>query len=53
MQETQEMQVSSPGWEDPLEKGMTAPPVFMFGETHRQKKLAVHEVAKSQTQLND
>ena len=53
MQETQEMQVSSPGWEDPLEKGMPAPPVFMFGETHRQTKLAVHEVAKSQTQLND
>ena len=39
MQETQEMQVQSLGWEDPLEKEMTTTPVFLSGEFHEQKTL--------------
>ena len=32
--------VQSLGWEDPLEKGMTTPPVFLPGESHGQRSLA-------------
>ena len=33
--------VQSPGWEDPLEKGMALPiPVFLPGEFHGQRSLA-------------
>ena len=33
--------VQSPGWEDPLEKGMVLPiPVFLPGEFHGQRSLA-------------
>ena len=28
-----------PGWEDPLEKGMTTTPVFLPGEAHGQRSL--------------
>ena len=41
-------------WEDPLEEGMTTPPVFLPGEFHGERSLAsctAHEVAKSLTQL--
>ena len=31
--------VWSLGWEDPLEKEMATPPVFFFGESHRQRSL--------------
>ena len=34
-----EMQVSSPGQEDPLEKEMATAPVFFPGESHRQRSL--------------
>ena len=34
-----ETQVQSLGQEDPLEKGMTTTPVFLPGESHRQKSL--------------
>ena len=30
------MQVRSLGWEDPLEKGMATPPVFLPGESYGQ-----------------
>ena len=36
----QETQVQFPGWEDPLEKGMTTTPVFLPGEFHGQRSLA-------------
>ena len=39
MQEPQETQVQSLGWEDPMEKG-TATPVFLPGEFHEQRSLA-------------
>ena len=39
-QEMQEMGVLSLGWEDPLEKGMATPPVFLPGEFHGQRSLA-------------
>ena len=32
----QETQVQSLGWEDPLEKEVFLPPVFLPGEFHRQ-----------------
>ena len=32
--------------EDPLEKGMLFTPVFLPGEFHRQRSLAVHGVAE-------
>ena len=35
---TQETQVHSPGWEDPLEKRMATPPVFLPGESHGQRR---------------
>ena len=36
----QETQVPSLGWEDALEKGMEAFPVFLPGEAHRQSSPA-------------
>ena len=35
-----ETQIQSPGWEDPLEKGMILTPVFLPGELHGQRTLA-------------
>ena len=34
-----ETQVLSPGWEDPLEKGMQPTPVFLPGESRGQRSL--------------
>jgi len=39
-QETQEIQVRSLGWEDPLEKGRQYTPVFLTKELHGQRSLA-------------
>ena len=53
MQESQEMQVQSLGWEDPLEEGV-ATPVFLLGESHGQRSLVgctVHRAAKNQARL--
>ena len=36
----QETQVPSLGWEDPLEKGMATPPLFLPGEFQGQRSLA-------------
>ena len=36
----QETWLPSPGREDPLEKGMATPPVFLPGEFHGQRSLA-------------
>ena len=44
--------VQSLGWEDPLEKGMTTPPVFLPGESHGHRgawQATAHGVAKSWT----
>ena len=52
MQETQEMQVRSPGWEDPLEKGMATHSRILAWRIPWTKEpggATVHEVAKSQT----
>ena len=47
MQEMQEMQVQSLGWEEPLEKGMaTLSSILAWQAT-------VHGVAKSQTRLSN
>ena len=35
----QETRIQPLGWEDPLEKGMEAPPVFLPGESHGQRSL--------------
>ena len=35
----QETHVPSLGWEDPLEKGLATTPVFLPGESHRQRNL--------------
>ena len=53
MQELQETWVRYLGWEDPLEKEMATTPVFLPGESHRQRSLVakVHRVAKSGTWL--
>ena len=40
MQETQEKWVLSLSWEDPLEKEMTTPLVFLPGEFHGLRSLA-------------
>ena len=40
MQETQEMQIRSLGWEDPLERNRQPTPVFLPGESHGQRSLA-------------
>ena len=37
--EMKETNVRSLGWEDPLEKGMPATPVFLSGESHGQRSL--------------
>jgi len=37
--ETQEMQVRSLGWEDPLEEGIQPTPIFLPGESHGQRSL--------------
>ena len=51
---TQETQVQSPGWEDPLEKGMATHSSILPGKSHGQRSLAtVHEVAKSWTWLSN
>ena len=46
-----EMQVQSLGQEDPLEEGMQHTPVFLPGESHGQRNLTGHRVAKSRTHL--
>ena len=40
MQETQEMQVLSLGWEDPLEKGMVTHSSILAWKIHKQRSLA-------------
>ena len=35
----QETQVQSLGWEDPLEEGRGSTPVFLPGESYRQRSL--------------
>ena len=40
MQEMQETQVQYVGQEDPLEEGTATTPVFLPGESHRQRSLA-------------
>ena len=40
MQETQEMQVHSLGWEDSLEKEMATQFIFLSGKSHGQRSLA-------------
>ena len=49
----QEMQVQSLGWEDPLEKEMATPLVFLPGNSMDGGAwwAKVHGVTKSQTQL--
>ena len=42
MQEMQEVQVRSLGWEDPLEKGRLPTPVFWPGESHGQRSLVAY-----------
>ena len=50
MKEPKEMQVQFLGQEDPLEEGTSTHSVFMPGESHGQRSLAVaHRIAKSQT----
>ena len=44
MQETQEMQIRSLGWEDPLERKWQPIPVFLPGESHGQRSLAGYTV---------
>ena len=39
MRETQEMQIRSLGWEDPLEEGRQPTPVFLPGKSHDQRIL--------------
>ena len=51
-----EIQVSSLGWEDPLEKGMVTHSSFLAWRipwTEEPVGATVHGVAKSQTQLSD
>ena len=54
MQEPQEMQVRSLGLEDQPEEEIVPIPVFLPGESYRQRILqaAVHVVRKSQTRLS-
>ena len=44
----QETWVQSLGWEDPLEKGMATTPVFLPGESHRQRNLVGLQSMESQ-----
>ena len=48
------MQGWSLGWEDPLRREWQPTPLFLPGESHRQRSLVgtVHGAAKSQTQLS-
>ena len=52
----QESWVRSLVWEDPLERQWQPTPLFLPGESHRQRRVwwaTIHGVAKSQTQLSD
>ena len=51
----QETQVPSLGPEDPLEKGMATPPVFLPGKSHGQRSLAgyIPRGPKRETRLRD
>ena len=52
----QEFQVQSLGQEFPLEEEMATTPVFLPGESHRQRSLVGYSpwgLQKSQTQLNN
>ena len=53
MQKTQvtQIQIWSLGWEDPLEEAWQPTPAILPGESHGQRSLAVHRVAKSWTWL--
>ena len=42
MEETQETQVRSLGWEDPLEEAVATTPVFLPGESHGRRRLVGH-----------
>ena len=55
MQETQETQVRSLGWQDPLEKGRLPTAVFLPGESHEQRSLVatVYGVANSRARLSN
>ena len=54
MQEYQETQVRSLGWEDPLRRAWQHTPVFLPGESYWQRSLEGYSpwVAKSQTWLS-
>ena len=41
------------GWEDPLKKELATLLVFLPGESHGQRSLVDHGVAKSLTELSD
>ena len=56
MQDMQEMQVQSLGWEDPLEKEMATHSSILAWENSMDRetwKVIVHGVAESQTWLSD
>ena len=54
MQETQEMWVWSPGWEDPLEEGMaTHSSILAWRIPWTEEPGGVHGVAKNQTQQKE
>ena len=53
MQEMQDMQVWSLGWEDPLEKEMATHSSILAWEISRTEEPIVHGVAKSWTQLSN
>ena len=42
VEEMQETQVQSLGWEDPLVEGLQSTPVFLPEESHRERSLAGH-----------
>ena len=46
---TQEMQVGSLGWKDPLEEDMATTPVFLPGESHGQEESGGVQSMGSQT----
>ena len=51
MQEAQEMQVLSLGWEDPLEKMWQPTPVFLLGKSHGWRSLVGYS-PKGSKELN-
>ena len=56
MQETQDTNFRSLGWEEPLEEGMATHSSTLAGESHGQRSLVgytVHRVAKSWTRLSN